>query len=105
MDDVAVLSDSLDLLKSALEKLSSTAFRVGLLNNWMEAKIMPIDKTSSVPSLTVELKGQAVDLIRQLKFLGSIIFSNGLLDVKISARSTKLNSVFGRLLRGVFLKP
>jgi hypothetical protein len=71
----------------------------------MKAKIMPIDKTSSVPSLTVELYGQAVDLIRQLKFLGSIIFSNGLLDVKISARSTKLNSVFGRLLRAVFLKP
>jgi len=71
----------------------------------MKAKIMPIDKTASMSFLTVELNGQAVDLIRQFTYFGLIIFSNGILDAEISDRLTKLNSVSGRLLRAVFPKP
>ena len=66
---------------------------------------MPLDKTSSVLPLTVEINGQAVDLVGQFTFFGSIIASNSTLDAEISARSTKANSDFGRLLRVVFLKP
>jgi hypothetical protein len=63
---------------------------------------MPIEKTASTSPLTVAINGQAVDLVRQFTYLGSIISSNGTIDAEISARSAKANSVFGLLLRAVF---
>ena len=104
-DDAAVLSDNLDQLKSALETLSCTASRVGLQINWKKTKIMSIEKTASAPLSTVEINGQAVDVVRQFTYLGSIVSSSGTLDAEISARSAKASSVFGRLLGAVFHKP
>ena len=101
----SVLSENIDQLKSVLETLSSTASGVGLQINWKKTKIMPIEKTASASPLTVVINGQAVDVVRQFTYLGSIISSNGTLDAEISARSAKANSVFGRLLRAVFHKP
>ena len=66
---------------------------------------MPIGNTASAPLSTVEINGQAVDVVRKFTYLGSIISSSGTLDAKISARSAKACSVFGRLLRAVFHKP
>ncbi|XP_065583243.1 uncharacterized protein LOC136042233 [Artemia franciscana] len=66
---------------------------------------MPIEKTASVPLSTFVINGQAVDVVRQFIYLGSIISSSGTLDAEISTRSTKASSVFGRLLGAVFHKP
>ena len=104
-DDVAVLSDYLHQLKSALETLSSTASRVGLQINWKKTKIMPIENTVSAPLSTVEINGQACEVVRQFTYLGSIISSSGILDGEISARSARVSSVFGQLLRAVIHKP
>jgi len=66
---------------------------------------MPIEKTASGPLSTVEINDQAVDVVKQFTYLGSIISSSGTLDAEISARSAKASYVFGRLLRAVFHKP
>ena len=63
---------------------------------------MPIEKTSLS---TVEINGQAVDVVKQFTYLGSTISSSGTIDAEISARSAQASSVFGQLLRAVFHKP
>ncbi|XP_065565831.1 uncharacterized protein LOC136030691 [Artemia franciscana] len=66
--------------------------------------MMPMEKTASAPPSTVEINGQAVDVVRQFTYLGSIISSSGTLDAEILARSAKPSFVFGPLLRAVFHK-
>ena len=75
-DNVAVLSDNLNQLNSALETPSFTASRAGLQINWKKTKIMLIEKTAWC----------------------------FVLDAEVSARSAKGSSVFERLLRAFFHK-
>jgi hypothetical protein len=83
-NNVAILSENLKQLKSALKTLSFAASGVGLQINWKKTKIMPIEKTALASPLNVAINGQAVGVVRQFTYLRSIISSNGTIDAKIS---------------------
>ena len=95
-DDITLLAESEEELKSLLMKVKEESEKVGLKLNFQKTKIM-----ASGPITSWEIDGETVETVSDFNFLGSKIFADGdysheikrhlLLERKVM---TNLDSIF-----------
>ena len=71
-DDTTLMAESEEQLKSLLMKVKEESERVGLKLNIEKTKIM-----ASVPIISWEINGEAVETVSDFSFLGSRITADG----------------------------
>ena len=94
-DDLCLLIHRLADMKVKGERLQKTGGRVGLKINIQKTKEMRIGVRQQEP---LELHGEAVEIVSEFTYLGSIINEIGGPDEDITARIRKAQSTFPMLM-------
>ena len=82
-DDVALLSEMLEILLLALTIMEEEARPFGLEINWNKTKIQTTEDTNS---LVAQVNGNQVELVESFTYLGSTIHSSGSSEPEIRRR-------------------
>ena len=92
-DDVALLSEMLEVLLLALDVLKNEASPLGLEVNWQKTKIQStIDSATLPPSVLVA--GNSVDIVESFVYLGSEIHSTGSSESEVRRRIGLAKNLF-----------
>jgi len=73
-NDVALLTELLELLVPALETVASEATYLGLEVNWQKTKVQALGSREDVPS-TITVLGQELAVVEEFIYLSSLVHS------------------------------
>jgi len=100
-DDVALLSEMLEVLLLALDVLKEEASPLALEVNWQKTKIQTtIDSATLPPSVLVT--GNSVDIVESFVYLGSEVHSTGSSESEVRCRISLAKTGFNQLNRGIW---
>lgn len=87
-DDIALLGDNIEVIKSLGKKLIKTAEKVGLTINDDKTEYLVVSRSNRNYRLEqhIELKGHKFKKVSQFKYLGSIIAQDNELKTEVSSR-------------------
>src|SRR5664279_3304265 len=85
-DDVALLSEMLEVVILALIIMEEEARSFGLEINWAKTKIQATVDTQPASSLVAQVNGNQVEIVESFTYLGSTIHSSGSSEPEIRRR-------------------
>jgi len=95
-DDVALLTEMLEVLLLAVDVLKDEAHPLGLEVNWQKTKIQStIDPAALPPSVLVS--GNSVDIVESFVYLGSEIHTTGSSECEVRRRISLAKNCFNQL--------
>ena len=93
-DDISLVCDDIDNLRTAIALMDSTFLQWGLTISTEKTKVLVVGRDAEVQtsSATVIMRGDTLEVISGFKYLGSIFTSNsdGTLDASASSASARL---------------
>jgi hypothetical protein len=95
-DDAALLADSLDVFKSALEVFSHEAGKLGLQVSWAKTKVQSLSPWTQTPDDLV-IGTEKVEAVTDFTYLGSVISQDCTSTRDVNRRIGIASSTMGRL--------
>ena len=95
-DDIALLSSSRGHTQQKIEKLHSTASRVGLNINKKKTKVLKINNKNQT-AITIDSDSEVIEPVEQFSYLGATVSMAGGTSEDIKARLGKARAVFRKL--------
>ena len=98
-DDMCLLSNSMDELEEMLLDLDQSCNQMGLSISARKTKILSItsNQQESPRRVTLQSADEAVDVIEEFEYMGSVVTSSCELDREISTRIRKASNIFRSL--------
>ena len=102
-DDMALISDSMDLLEELMQAMEVSCSEMGLTISSTKSKILalrPTDRPSQLPrDVLLRPSVEPVSVVQEFEYLGSIISADCSLDKEVSSWISKASRNFNSLCR------
>ena len=93
-DDIALLSDDADSMKTMTDKLALEASRVGLEINRTKTKLMAVQPREDI---SIALEGEVIGRVESFEYLGSVVCHDGDVRKEVGIRAGKAGAVFSKM--------
>ncbi len=98
-DDISLACDIAEKLRVAVTTMDATVLRWGLTISTKKTKVLVVGRNAAAADSVIMLRGVQLEVVSQLKCLGSIFNSDCTLDAEITHRVTAANSAFQQIRR------
>ncbi len=98
-DDISLACDIAEKLRVAVTTMDATFLRWGLTISTKKTKVLVVGRNAVAADSVIMLRGVQLEVVSQLKCLGSIFNSDCTLDAEITHRVTAANSAFQQIRR------
>ena len=98
-DDISLVCDDAEKLRTAVTTMDATFLRWGLTISTNKTKVLVAGRDAAVQAAksVVTLRGVELEVVSQFKYLGSMFTADCTLDAEITHRVAAANSAFQRL--------
>ena len=80
-DDLVMLAGSEEALQHNLQELNDRLDEWGMKANWQKTRVMRVGRKHGI--CNVKVNGERVEQVKEMKYLGSMINSDGSMDSKV----------------------
>lgn len=94
-DDLMLMAETEEALQHNLQELNDVLDKWGMKANWQKTKVMRIGRKQDV--CNVEVNGEAVEQVKDMKYLGVMISGDGSMDREVEQRIGMASKMIGAI--------
>ena len=95
VDDLMMLVETKEALQHNLQELNDRLDEWGIKANWQKMRVMRVGRKHEV--CNVKVKSERVEQVNEMKYLGTMIISDGSMDSEVEERVGMASRIVGEL--------